>query len=172
MKGPLVKTSECHSEPDVLEASVSGYWPGELSAHVKDCPICGNLALTVDLLRKEHAEASREALVPTAGQVWWRATMRRRAEASMAAARPITLIQGVAGASAAGTFAAFVTMAWPSVEQGLARIASAIGRGSVTTEAVAWPLSATVPGLVSLALVVAAGLIVAPLVFYLVLSDE
>jgi hypothetical protein len=150
---------------------VSGYWPDELSAHLEGCAVCGDLALAVNVLREEHAEASREAHLPTAGQVWWRATMRRRAEASAAAARPITLIQGVAGASAAGACAALVTMAWSSVEQPLVRIAAAIGRDRLSTDALAWPAAATVPAILSLGLI-AAGLILTPLVFYFALSDE
>ena len=171
-KGLPVKTSDCDREPDILEAVLSGHWPHDVRAHARACPICSDVALAADLLRSEQAEAVHEAPVPTAGQVWWRATMRRRAEASATAARPITLIQGVAGASAAGACAAFVTVAWSSVEQPLGRIVAAIGRDRLPTDALAWPAAATLPAIVSLALIVAAGLILTPLVFYFALSDE
>ena len=49
---------------------------------------------------------------PTAGVVWWRATVRARAEAAHTAMQPITVLQSVAGACAAGTTAALASVAW------------------------------------------------------------
>ena len=132
-----VNITECDREPDVLEAVMSGClapWkhcrhrrpcdpgdPGDddLRSHASRCPVCADLAAVAVVLRAERDDAWREARVPTSGQVWWRATMRRRAEATAAAARPITMLQGLAGACAAGVCAAVIALAWPSTGQPL-----------------------------------------------------
>jgi hypothetical protein len=164
--------TECNREPEILDAVASGHWPDDLRDHADRCSVCADLSVVVTLLREEHREASSAARLPTAGQVWWRATMRRRAEAAAAAARPITMLQGLAGACAAGVFAALITLWWPSFERPVAWMASTLTRESTRVEAVG-PLTTTVPfAIVSLVVIAAAGLILTPLIFYFVLSDE
>jgi hypothetical protein len=152
--------TECDREPEILDAVVSGHWPDDLRSHAGRCPVCADLSAVVTLLRDEHQEALGAARPPTAGQVWWRATMRRRAEATVAAARPITVLQGLAGACAAGVFAAVITLSWSSIGPAVAGIASTL------TQA-AFPHL-----LLSLAILGGAGLILTPLIFYFVLSDD
>ena len=114
-----MKTTECDREQEILEAVLSGRWPegfddrGDLSRHADACPVCGDLATVALTLRDERDAAWREARLPTSGQIWWRAAMRRRAEAMAAASRPITLVQGIAAACAAGLTGALITLAWP-----------------------------------------------------------
>ena len=55
-----------------------------------------------------------QANVPSAGQVWWRAQMRARAEAAEAAARPLFVAQAVACAAVVGVLVALVTWLWPA----------------------------------------------------------
>src|SRR5688572_18752339 len=159
---------------------MSGCWPGDsgnprnddLRNHARRCPVCADLAAVAVVLRAERDDAWREARVPTSGQVWWRATMRTRAEAAAAAARPITMLQGLAGACAAGVCAAVIALAWPSTGQPLAGVAATLSReGQRIGEAA---VSAVVmnQALLSLAVVLGAGLILSPFVLYLVLSDE
>jgi hypothetical protein len=173
-----MNTSACDREQDVLDAVMSGRWPavdaGEdnLREHVDGCPICSDLAMVAALLRDERDLASRDAHLPTSGQVWWRASMRTRAEAAATAARPIAVLQGLAGACAAGLCAALVTLAWPSMQLPLAGIAGILSRATERLGVAALSAAAMQQALLSVVAVVGAGLILMPLVLYLVLSDD
>jgi hypothetical protein len=108
----------CPREPEVVDAVTRGDWmqaPGDLDdlrAHAASCVACGELVALMHALREDHAVVLRAADVPAAGTVWWRATIRARAEAAEKASRPITVAQGVAAASIAGVAAAFAGIAW------------------------------------------------------------
>jgi len=168
----------CDREPEVLEAILSGQWPPvpgnnvDLHGHVDGCPICSDVATVAAALRNERDDAYRDAHLPTSGQVWWRASMRRRAEASATAARPITVLQGLAGASAAGVGVALVTLAWPWIEGPLVGAGDILSREAQRLGVAAVSAAAVQQALLSVAVVVGAGLILTPLVLYLVLSDE
>jgi hypothetical protein len=103
--------------------------------------------------------------------VWWRATIRARAEAAHAAMQPITVLQGIAGACAAGATAALVTLAWRWVDAAdrvgdlVSRIA--IDRGSLAS-ASAFGVEHAVVVLIGLA----ACLVLAPLALYITLADD
>ena len=180
----VVNTIECDREPDVLEAVMSGCWPpgdlrgpgdpgeDDLRSHITLCPVCADLANVAVVLRNERDAACCDARVPTSGQVWWRATMRKRAEATAAAARPISMLQGLAGACAAGVCAAVITLAWPSTGQRVAVIAAMLSREGQRIGAEAVSAVVMNQALLSLAVVLGAGLILSPFVLYLVLSDE
>ena len=175
-----MKTTECDREADVLEAVVSGCWPAgdagepgdDLRSHVAGCPVCADLAAVAVALRNERDDAWREARVPTSGQVWWRATMRTRAEATAAAAWPITMLQGLAAACAAGVCAVLITRAWPSAAEPFAGIAASLSQGAQRFAGAALSAVEMNQALLSLALLVGAGLILSPFVLYFVLSDE
>ena len=66
-------------------------------------------------LRTDREQMS-DAPIPAAGQIWWRAAIRARAEAAHAAARPMVWLQAVTGAAAVGGVAAGVSMIWPRIE--------------------------------------------------------
>jgi hypothetical protein len=105
----------CPREPEVVDAITRGDWTqaaDDLRGHAASCAACGELVTLMQALREDHAVVLRAADVPAAGTVWWRATIRARAEAAEKAARPITLAQGVAAASIAGVAAAFAGVAW------------------------------------------------------------
>ncbi len=181
---------ECDREPDVLEAVISGAWPpgnivdivdlaapgdpgdNDLRAHASRCPVCADLAAVALVLQAERDAAWREARVPTSGQVWWRATMRRRAEATAAAARPISLLQGLAGACAAGVCAAVIALAWPATGRPFEGIAAALSEEGLRLGAAAMSAMLMNQALLSLAVVIGAGLILSPFLLYLALSDE
>jgi hypothetical protein len=188
-----VNTPACDRERDVLEAVMSGRWPavdaGEdaLREHVEGCPICGDLAMVAAVFQDDRdlvsrasrvsrvsavSRASGDAHLPTSGQVWWRASMRTRAEAAATAARPIRVLQGLAGACAAGLCAALVTLAWPSVQQPLGAIAEMVSRGAQRFDVAAVSAAAMQQALLSVLAVAGASLILAPLILYLVLSDD
>jgi hypothetical protein len=164
--------SECGREQEILDAIASEYWPDELVAHRRSCDVCGDLATLAALLRDEGNGAAREARVPTAGQVWWRATMKRRAEARAAAARPITMAQGLTAACATGLAAGILTKWWPSAWQPMAWIAAVLGREGTPAGTVTAPGALVDPALLALAALAGVCLIAAPLALYLALSDE
>jgi hypothetical protein len=151
--------TECPREHDVLEAIVFTRWPHDLRTHVDRCPVCRDLAMVAAALRDEGDAARHESQPPTSGQVWWRATMRTRAEAARAAARPITALQGLCAACAVGVFAALLTRSWVSVGQSLTSIADALSVVAMQQTLV-------------VGLVLGAALILGPFVLYFVLSDD
>jgi hypothetical protein len=163
-------TTDCPREADVLEAVTSRCWPEGLRAHAGACAICGDLATIAAALQDDRDAAFEEAHVPTSGQAWWRATVRMRAEAAMAAARPLTMVAALAGACAAGICAAAITLAWPSGREPLASIGPALARQAQGLGAAA-ASSGALPALV-LAVVLAACLLVAPVVLSLLLPDD
>jgi hypothetical protein len=113
--------------------------------------------------------------VPAAGSVWWRATIRARAEAARTAGQPITLLQGIAAATAVGLLVGLGGASWRSIvldgawRERLGDLASRldVGRAHLAT-------AAAVPGALGLPLflALAACLIVAPVAVYLATADE
>lgn len=67
-----------------------------------ECPQCGPLVALAQQIRQEFEHTTREARVPTAEIVWWRAQMRAREEAARKAARPILFTQALAIAAVIG----------------------------------------------------------------------
>lgn len=67
-----------------------------------DCPQCGPLVVLAEEIRRDFEQTKREARVPTAEIVWWRAQMRARQEAARKAARPIVFAQALAIAALMG----------------------------------------------------------------------
>ena len=151
---------ECPREADVLDALASARWPlrvdRELTDHVASCAICADVLAVASAMQMDHDAAWKEASVPSAGQVWWRMEMRTKQDAIREASRPVAVAQGVAALFALVLAGAAGWRAWPTVS----------GYFSPASPSLASPLA--------IPLVVALGalLIVAPLAFYLVLSDE
>src|SRR5262249_59301727 len=95
--------TEGAGETDVFEAIAFGRWPEhtsvELQTHVADCPVCRDVADVAAALHADRQALLRTAQPPTAGVVWWRATIRARAEATRTAMQPIMWWPGVAAAA-------------------------------------------------------------------------
>jgi hypothetical protein len=110
---------ECVREADVFEAIAFGRWPEhcapDLVAHVSSCEICADLVEVARALRDDRDSLCRDAPLPAAGMVWWRATIRARAEAARTATQPISVVQGIAGASIVGLAAGLASVAWQSI---------------------------------------------------------
>jgi hypothetical protein len=166
-----VSTTECPREEEVLEAVMLGRWPGDLRHHADACPVCRDLATVAAALHEDRDDAWREAHPPTSGQVWWRASTRARAEAALTAARPITVLQAVAGACAAGLAAGLVTLGWPSALEPLAGMAAALARGGQRLGAAAVSPAAVEQATLSVVVLLGAGVILTPFVIYLILSE-
>jgi hypothetical protein len=96
---------ECPREQDVIDALTTSQWPDrcddDLKAHVAACDGCRDLVAIVAPIGEAWTAARADAQVPASGMVWWRAQMRARQEAARAAARPITIVQGIAGLTGA-----------------------------------------------------------------------
>ena len=169
--------TECTREADVLEAVAFGRWPdhaGELVEHAAACPICADLVEVARALHADRDTACREAQLPSAGMVWWRATIRARADAARTATQPISIAQGVAGACAVGVASAAAGIAWHSVQwlTWTERVGDLVSRleSSRTTIATASSLALEHGPMVLLAL--AACLVLAPVALYFTLADD
>ena len=165
---------ECPHECEVFEAVTFGRWPEQcagLVAHAASCEVCTDVAAVARALHDDRESLCREAQPPAAGMVWWRATIRARADAARTATRPISVLQGVAGACIVGAAAGLVTIAWRS-----AHWFDRIGELAVQLESRRADI-ATASSLASghglpILIAVAAGLVLAPLALYITLADD
>jgi len=166
--------NECPREADILEAIAFGRWPdgcGDLSAHAASCEVCADLVEVAVALHDDRAALCREAQPPSSGMVWWRATIRARAEATRTATQPISVLQGIAGACVVGAAAGLVTIAWQSMHW-MDRIGElAMRLESRRADIATASTFATGHGLPIL-VAMAAGLVLAPLALYITLADD
>jgi hypothetical protein len=165
---------ECARESEVVEAVAFGRWPeqcGDLAAHVASCEVCSDVLEIARALHADRDQLCREAQPPSSGMVWWRATIRARAEAARTATQPISVLQGIAGACFVGATAGVVTLAWHSLDW-----ADRIGELAIWLESrraaigssTAFATGHGLPILVA----VAAGVVLAPLALYITLVDD
>ena len=168
MNRDAIGHSACPHEEEIVDRVVSGRWRDEgddaLGAHAAQCGACAETLELARLLQDDRKALSEEASVPSAGAVWWRATIRARAEAVRTAGQPITLLQGIAAATAIGLFAGLAGAWWRSI----------VLDGAWVERASDLVLRSTLPATLALPLLlaVAACLIVAPLAVYLATADE
>ena len=158
---------ECPRESDVLEA-VAFDRVRRLQEHLNGCASCADVAAIATALRRDREAICREAHVPSAGVVWWRATIRARAEAARTVSQPISLAQGITAACAIGLALGFGGGPW----HWLRHVANAgdliVARRDELAAASALVLQHALP----LTLGLAACLVIAPLALYFALSDE
>jgi hypothetical protein len=105
-----MKRVECEFEAEVLEAVVQSRWPDRaeeaLRIHASACEICSEVAAVAGALGEASVEMRGDVVVPDSGRIWWLAQLRTRRDAAAAAGRPITAVQVVALACAAGALGA------------------------------------------------------------------
>jgi hypothetical protein len=115
-----VTALECPREAEVVAAVRQRAWRAaddDLRCHAEACPACAEVAAVCGALADDR-DALQCALdpgnhaLPSAGQVWHRATMRARVEALESASRSLVWAYGLAGATVAGLIAALVPSAW------------------------------------------------------------
>ena len=169
MSRHAIEQSVCPREQEIVELLVSGGWANEgddaLRAHAAQCGACAETLELARLLRDDQRVLCEEAPVPSAGAVWWRATIRTRAEAARTAGQPITLLQGIAAATAVGLFVGLAGAWWRSIIVSGAwfeRFDDLVARSAAIPAALGLPL------LVAVAVCV----IIAPLAVYLAIADE
>jgi hypothetical protein len=167
-------TCECDREQDVLDAMAAGRWPGrcdeELRAHVNACGTCRDLADVATALLSDQETARRQARVPPAGVVWWRAQLRAREDAARAAGRPVAFIQGVAASVAVWLLIALYR-ALPAeyVAEWRAWLTEFVPNATLTMSDVS-RLTAAVPLVVLLT--VGVWLVLTPIAIYFVVADD
>jgi hypothetical protein len=172
-----VAMTDCPSEARLVETITAGRWPDAcepmLASHADTCPVCADVVAVATALRDEVAIARQEARarLPAAGLVWWRASVRARAEASRVAERPITVAQGIAGACAVGLACGVAGVAWQSLEW-FRRLGDVITSLEPNRVELAATSALIFQHALPLVLGVGACLVIAPLALYLVLSDE
>jgi hypothetical protein len=118
----------------------------------------------------EDRDVRRDVRIPAAGQVWWRAAVRARLEAVHAASRPLTWLNGVAGAVACGLLIAVVGMAWPFVRETVGWLGTVVFMGSVVETAMR--VTAVLNQTIAIVLLAAACLVLTPLALFFALSDD
>jgi hypothetical protein len=170
-----VTARECAREGEVLDAVLSGRWPhvGEdLLMHADSCDICRDVAGVVSALRADCTAIRGDVVIPAAGQVWWRAAVRARMEATHAAGRPMTWFQAVAAAGGVGLLIALIGFAWPTMAGALAWAGGTAvqlnGDDAATALMLAPLLQRMLPFIVAIALCA----VLAPVAVLIALSDD
>ena len=107
-----MRKRSCVHEDVLLTALQSSRWPhacdSELRVHVEGCASCAQLVELAQALLEDHKALVAEAQVPSSAIVWWRAQMRSRREAAHVVTQPMTFVQGLILACAAGLIVAAV----------------------------------------------------------------
>jgi hypothetical protein len=143
----------CPRESEVVRAAGSDAWDPEIRDHIAACASCAETFELASALQAEDEDMRRDAKLPAAGLMYWRATIRARAEAARKAEQPITIAHGVAASCVVGAGCALVAYAWKSVS---------------------WPVveGAAAQYAVPLMLGVALCLLVAPVAVYVALARD
>ena len=166
---------ECLREQEIVEAIANGRWPHgcdpSLEMHASECDVCRDVVTVAVALREDDLSARHEARLPSAGLVWWRATIRARAEATRVAERPLTVAQGIAGASAVGLAFGLAGVAWQSVQR-FQRVGEFIAGLDASTLQFASESAVMLQRALPLVIGLGACLLIAPLAIYFVLSDD
>jgi hypothetical protein len=164
----------CTREAEALEVVLGGGWPScadaDLRAHVEQCPICADVVAVAAAMQEEHSLACQQAHVPSAGLVWWRAELRARQEAARKAARPMTLVQGVAAACGLAALLTVASLLSPWVRSQFAGLIDVPVKLPTVDAAAVTGLFAQ--GGLALLLALGAWLVLVPVALYMVFSRD
>jgi hypothetical protein len=165
----------CPRETDLWDAIAAGRWPdtadANLRAHVVSCAACRDLALVAGRLRRDACDINRDATPPSSAIVWWRAQMRARQEAAQAVDRPITVVQGLAIACAAGLLLGLTGSVAASI-RGWSGVVSAWSASAANAAAQLATLDFTSRWVLLPALLILLSLVIAPVAIYAIVSEE
>ncbi len=165
----------CLRETDLWDAIAAGRWPdaadATLRAHVVNCAACRDLALVAGSLQHDASEVVRDATPPSSAIVWWRAQMRARQEAAHAADRPITVVQGLAIACAAGLLLGLTgsVVAWV---RGWSGWVSAWSASKASAASQLATLDFTSRWVLLPAVLILLSLVIAPVAIYAIVSED
>lgn len=162
---------ECRQEQDVLDAIASRRWPERcnpaLREHVEQCGVCADVAAAARAFLDD--DATQAGNVPPAAIVWWRAQLRAREDAAVAASRPLHVAVGAAiGCLAALLGLALIAFAPASADR-LRAVVSSVASADLAGAAASL-LQAVAHPAVQLAL--GAWIVLVPVALYLALSRE
>jgi hypothetical protein len=165
--------TDCPREFNIVQAVLNQRLDrdDDLRMHAESCDACREGVILATVLRADRDAALADVHVPAAGQIWWRAAIRARLEATTAAARPMTWAHGVAGASATGLTIGIIGLARPTLDRAWAWLGDHTGHISPDAMAVAELVSAVLQRTLPFG-VAAACLLLAPLALYLALADD
>ncbi len=82
----------CDRENEILEALGSGR-AADVREHAANCPSCAEVVSVADALIEDRQSLMQSADIPSAGRVWFAATLRARREAERAAMRTARTVQ-------------------------------------------------------------------------------
>ena len=102
-----MSVNRCEREDELLEALERAFVDPDLAAHVGGCAACAELQLVAGALLDDRRYAVAEAVVPSAGTMWWRMLVRHRYEAEAAARRSLLIGQAVTLVVAMGLIGLF-----------------------------------------------------------------
>jgi hypothetical protein len=165
----------CPRETDLWDAIAAGRWPdaadANLRTHVASCAACRDLALVAGSLRRDACDVGRDATPPSSAIVWWRAQMRARQEAAHAADRPITVVQGLAIACAAGLLLGLTGSVTASV-RGWTGWFSAWSASTASAATQLATIDFTSRWVLLPAVLIVLSLVVMPVAIYAIMSEE
>ena len=107
--------ADCTREADVVRSAATGSWDPDLQNHIAECASCAEVFELASVLHADDEHMQRDAKVPAPGLMWWRATIRARAEAARTAEKPITIVQGIAGSCVVAVGCALGAYVWRSL---------------------------------------------------------
>jgi len=141
---------------------------------VEGCPSCAEIAAIAQAFSDDRNALVRGAQVPSSAIVWWRAQMRSRREAAEAAAQPITWIQGLIFACAAGLLVAAVGFFSPTFMKALEwAMGTSLPSASLSLPSIPVPEQPmTNPIIVAMVAALGLSAIVLPLVLYFAFREE
>lgn len=170
-----MRNAPCTREDELLTALKKPRWAEDadpaLRAHVAGCTSCSQLVDLAEALLDDHHALVSEAQVPSSAIVWWRAQMRSRREAARVVTQPMTFVQGLIWACAAGltvAAAGFFIPTFRGATEWLSAAAAALPR-------VSWSLPAGAlanPIIMAAAAALVFCAIVLPLALYFTFQEE
>jgi hypothetical protein len=165
----------CLREDDVLTALQSPRWREDsepsLRAHIDGCASCRQLVDLAEALLDDHHALVAEAQVPSSAIVWWRAQMRSRREAAQAVTHPITFVQGLILACAAGVTVAAAGVYVPTFRRSFQWL-SAVTESLPSVSLSLPPQAMTHPIVIAVTAAVVLCAIVLPLALYFTFQEE
>jgi hypothetical protein len=166
---------ECPRERELLDALLSSRWPdaceASLREHVAACASCESLRSMASALIADQRTLVQEAPVPSSAIVWWRAQMRSRREAADRVGQPISFVQGIALACAAGLLATVFGIFVPTFRRSLTWLTETAGSlAGLSLPSLVDPLANPIV----LAAIAALGLcaLILPLVLYFAFQED
>lgn len=141
---------------------------------VDGCPSCAQIAAIAQAFTDDRNALMRDAPVPSSAIVWWRAQRRSRREAAETATQPITWVQGLIFACAAGLLVAAAGFVSPTFMKALEwAMGTSLPSASLSLPAIPVPEQPmTNPIIVAMVAMLGLSAVVLPVVLYFAFREE